>query len=85
MLFNKRLYYKYIGILENLTIFCFIVYCGIGGLIGAIIYELQGLLIGILVNFISGYIIYLFLRIKVEEMKWKMDIYEKIESNKREN
>ena len=82
MLFNKKLYYSYIKILENLTIFCFILFCGIGGLVGAIIYELQGLLIGILISFLSGYIIYLFLRIKVEEIKWKMDIYEKVENNK---
>lgn len=77
-MFNKNLYYSYIKILETITILVFITYCLVSGMAGAIIYEIKGLLIGLLISFISGYPIYLILKIKVEEMKWKLDIYNKI-------
>lgn len=81
MLFNRNLYYKYIRILENLTIIAFIAYCFVAIVVGAIFLEEKGILMGFAISFISGYPTYLILRIKVEDMKWKLDIYDKIDKN----
>lgn len=77
-MFDKKLYYNYIKIIENITIIIFILYCVVLSLIGVFILEIKGLIIGLIIGFISGFPTYLFLKIKVEEMKWKLDIYNKI-------
>ena len=84
-MFDKKLYYNYIKILENLTIIIFMLYCIILALIGTFTFKLKGLIISIIIAFISGYPTYLFLKIKVEEMKWKLDIYNKINTEEKES
>lgn len=81
MIFNRNLYYKYIRILENLTIIAFIAYCFVAAVVGAIFLKEKGILMGFAISFISGYPTYLILKIKVEDMKWKLDIYDKIDKN----
>lgn len=90
-MFNQKKYYKYIQIMENIAIFKYIIVVAICILIGIIIgkgNEKIGDTVGLIIGAVGGifiyYIIYVRDMIKIEEMKMRLDIYNKV-SNKKEN
>ena len=70
MLFEKEKYYKYIGTIENMITAYYFIIIGIFVLIGIASKNFIG--------FIISTIATLNAKIKIQEMKWKMDIYEKV-------
>ena len=74
-MFEKQKYYNQSKILENISIVIFIIYCAIFVTIGAILYEFHGLLFGLLIGFVTGYIPYLKAQIKVQEMRMMLEIH----------
>lgn len=81
-MFNKKKYYNYSSIIENISIFIFILYCGVLITIGAYFWGIKGILIGLLIGFITGYIPYMFIQIKVQEMRMKIEIHTSLTQNK---
>ena len=77
MLFEKEKYYKYIGTLQNIVNFAYAVIMLICFLIGSIGGPIGGLL-GIGIGFLLATTYTIVTKIKIQEMKWKMDIYERI-------
>lgn len=79
MIFEKEKYYGYIKTLENITIITYICIIIITAIIGlSISKNLIGLIIGIGIGFLIGNIYTIKTKIKIQEMKWKLDIYNKI-------
>lgn len=78
MLFEKEKYYKYIGTIENMITAYYFIIIGIFVLIGILSKSFIGFLICILIGVLMSTIATLNAKIKVQEMKWKMDIYEKV-------
>lgn len=78
MIFEQNKYYKYIGTLEKIIIAFYIFYILIGILIGA--YAGSGFTIIIcgLIGFFAAGIQTILIKIRIQEMKWKMDIYNKL-------
>ena len=81
MLFDKEKFKKYANDIETCAIIFFILYLTIACFIGLIIYKIIGLLIAIGITLFTGYPIYVIIMIKVQEMRWKIDIYEKLQKN----
>lgn len=77
-MFDKRKYYNYSSILENLSIVSFIVYCCICATIGLYFLEIKGVFIGLLAGFLTGYLPYMFAQIKVQDMRMKLEIHNSI-------
>lgn len=77
-MFDKKKYYNYSTILENLSIVLFIVYCGICITIGTYFLEIKGLITGLLIGFLTGYLPYMFVQIKVQDMRMKLEIHDSI-------
>ena len=81
MLFEKEKYYKYIGTIENMITAYYFIIIGIFLLIGIASKNFIGCIICILIGVLISTIATLNAKIKVQEMKWKIDIYEKIKTN----
>ena len=81
MLFEKDKYYKLIKALENIITIIYVVVIFISASIGAV-GGAGGLIIGILIGVLISYINTLIIKIKVQEMKFKMDLYDKVVRNK---
>lgn len=77
MLFEKEKYYKYIGTLEKLVNFLYLIFIILGFLIGCL-GKTKGAIIGGLIGFALASYYTLGVKIKIQEMKWKMDIHENI-------
>ena len=77
MLFEKEKYYKYIGTLQNMVNFAYAVIILICFLIGSIGGPFGGLL-GIGIGFLLATAYTIAAKIKIQEMKWKMDIHDKL-------
>lgn len=91
MLFDKKKYYNYITTKENIidiNIILSIVICLIIAIIiNHIFFKgdiIKAVIIGVIIGLILGYIKYRKESIKVEEMKMKLDIYNKIINGKNE-
>lgn len=78
MLFEKEKYYKYIRTIENMITAYYFIIIGIFILIGIASKNFIVCIICILIGLLISTIATLNAKIKVQEMKWKMDIYEKI-------
>ena len=78
MLFEKEKYYKYIGTIENMITAYYFIIIGIFILIGIASKNLIGFIICILIGILISTIATLNAKIKIQEVKWKMDIYEKV-------
>ena len=81
-MFDKKTYYSYITILDTLTTVMFMLFIIACSLVGLFVLEIKGLIIGLVVSLITSFPVYIFSKIKVEEMKWKLDIYNKIHEKK---
>lgn len=75
MFFEKDKYYKYIGDLENLINFSYAIYITIFAILGLVIYGIIGLILGILIGILIARIYTLNAKIKVQRMRWELDIY----------
>lgn len=82
MLFEKEKYYSYIGILEKMINFYYALFIGIFGIIGVATGNVFGLIIGVGLGFIMAKACTLGAKIKVQKMRWEMDIYLKLTEKK---
>lgn len=89
MLFDKKKYYNYITTKENIIdiniVISAVICLAISIIINHIIIKgdiIKVAIIGAIIGLILGYIKYRKEKIKVEEMKMKLDIYEKIINGK---
>lgn len=82
MIFEKDKYYKYIGTLEKIVNAIYIIYIFIGAVFGAAIGKVKGMSIGILITLLLATLHTITIKIKIQEMKWKMDIHEILNKNK---
>lgn len=78
MLFEKDKYYKYIKELENIVNFSYAIYAIIFGILGAIIGKGIGLILGIIIGMLLARAYTLNTKIKIQKMKWEIDIHQKI-------
>lgn len=78
MLFEKDKYYKYVGTLEKMVNFSYIVLIGLFMIVGILVGKEIGFIIGTLIGFILATTYTLNTKIKIQDMKWKLDIYQKI-------
>lgn len=78
MLFEKEKYYKYIGTIENMITAYYFIIIGIFLLIGIASKNFISCIIFVLIGILISTIATLNAKIKVQEMKWKIDIYEKV-------
>lgn len=77
MLFEKEKYYKYIGTLENMINFSYAIFIIIGFIIG-MAGQFIGALMGAGIGFLLAKVYTLNAKIRIQEMKWKMDLYQRI-------
>lgn len=78
MLFEKDKYYKYICTLEKIINFSYAIYMFLGFVIGAMIGNILGAIVGTSVGFLIATIYTINTKIRIQDMKWKMDIYFKL-------
>ena len=73
-MFEKEKYYQYIQTLEKAVNFYYVFLMGLGLLIGAFM-GIVGVLIGVLIGFFIAHMYTLAIKIKIQDMKWKIDIH----------
>lgn len=78
MLFEKEKYYKYIKDLENVINFAYVIFILLFGIIGLAMGKAIGLIIGILIGILLAGSYTLNTKIKIQKMKWEIDIYDKV-------
>ena len=78
MLFEQEKYYKYIQTLEKTKIAYYIIFIILGILLGAITGNGINIIIGGIIGFFIAGLSTLGIKIKIQKMKWEMDIYNKI-------
>lgn len=78
MFFDRNQYYKYIGTLEKIVNFSYCIIIGLCMLIGSATGKGTGFIIGTLTGLLLATLYTLKTKIQIQEMKWKMDIHEKI-------
>lgn len=78
MIFEKDKYYKYINTLEKMINFSYAIYMTVGFIVGIMIANIFGGMLGIAIGFLIATIYTINKKIQIQEMKWKMDIYSKI-------
>ena len=82
MLFEKEKYYKYINELQNNINVIYVIYGILGAILGiALQRNFIGLLLGIAIGILIARNQTLRTKIKIQEMKFNMDIYEKLNKN----
>lgn len=77
MIFEKETYYKYIKTLENMNTISYILIIGLGIIIG-LVTGIITLIISIPVSILIANMYTFATKIKVQEMKWKFDIYNEV-------
>ena len=77
-MFDKKKYYNQSKVLENVSIVIFTLYCVILSIIGTFTYEIKGLILGLLIAIITGYMPYLKMQIKVQEIRMMLEIHSKL-------
>ena len=78
MLFEQENYYKYIQTLEKIKTAYYVIFILIGILIGATTTNGLAIITGGLIGFFAAAMSTLAIKIKIQKMKWEMDIYNKI-------
>lgn len=81
MLFEKEKYYNYINKLEKNITITYIIITIFTAIIGTAILQGIGFIIGILLGLLISGNHTLITKIKVQKMKWELDIYDKIKEN----
>lgn len=79
MLFEKEKYYKYINNLERNIIIAYIIIILLTAILGIIIAKGIGLILGIAIGIIISGNYTLITKIRIQKMKWEMDIYQIIQ------
>ena len=82
MIFEKDKYYKYIGTLEKIVNAIYIIYIIIACLIGIATSSAMATIIILLISVLLATLQTLVFKIKIQEMKWKMDIHDIMKQNK---
>ena len=77
MIFEQEKYYSYIQTLEKYKNAIYVIYILLGIIIG-MYGGILGVIIGALIGFLSASMHTLGIKIKIQKMKWEMDIYNKI-------
>ena len=78
MIFEQDKYYKYIGTLEKIKTAFYIFYILIGIVIGSATGNGFTIILFGLIGFFFASIQTILIKIRIQEMKWKMDVYNKI-------
>lgn len=76
MLFNEEDYKKYIETIESLIILKYGLLIIVISIVGFFIFKIIGAIIGLIIGIILYYFLSIREKIKIEEMKMKVDIYE---------
>lgn len=79
MLFEKEKYYKYINNLERNIIIAYIIIILLTTILGIIIAKGIGLILGIAIGIIISGNYTLITKIRIQKMKWEIDIYQIIQ------
>ena len=77
-MFNINKYNKYIETIEKRIHYYYVFSFGIFTIIGAYTKGITGMIIGIIIGLLISNYLTLNLKIKIERMKWEIDIYKKI-------
>ena len=78
MLFEKEKYYKYINILEKNITIAYITITILTAIIGTATLQGVGFILGVLLGLLISGNYTLMAKIKVQTMKWEIDIHDKI-------
>ena len=81
MIFDKEKYYNYILKLEKRIDYYYILIIAITTIIGAFTYKIKGIIIGLIIGILIGNYITLKIKIKIQEMRMKLDLYNKIKES----
>ena len=76
MLFEKDKYYGFINGIEKMITVAYVIFILLGVIIGMTTGGIIGLIIGGLIGLFIATLYTKASKIKIQEMKWKMDIYE---------
>lgn len=77
MLFEKDTYYKYIRTLESMNTLAYIIIVGLGIIIG-LATGILTLIISLPISILLANMYTFATKMKIQKMKWEMDVYEKI-------
>lgn len=77
MLFEKDTYYKYIKTLESMNTLAYVIIVGLGVIIG-LATGILTLIISLPISILLANMYTFATKIKIQKMKWEMDVYDKI-------
>ena len=77
MLFEKDTYYKYIKTLESMNTLAYVIIVGLGVIIG-LTTGILTLIISLPISILLANMYTFATKIKIQKMKWEMDVYDKI-------
>ena len=77
MLFEKDTYYKYIKTLENMNTLIYVVIVGLGIIIG-LSTGILTLIISVPISILLANMWTFATKMKIQKLKWEMDVYDKI-------
>lgn len=77
MLFEKDTYYKYIRTLESMNTLAYIIIVGLGVIIG-LATGILTLIISLPISILLANMYTFATKMKIQKMKWEMDVYDKI-------
>ncbi len=83
MFFERDIYYKYIKTLESMNTIAYVIIIGIGILIG-LATGIATLIISIPISILLANMYTFATKIKIQEMKWKIDIHAEIMKKNKE-
>lgn len=81
MIFDKESYYRHMKILDNITFIIYFICIIIFLFVGMYFWKLKGAFICLFIGVIVNFPLYIRNQIKVEEMQWKLDIYDMLKAN----
>ena len=81
MIFDKEKYYNYILKLEKRIDYYYLLIIAITTIIGAFIYKIKGIIIALILGILIGNYVTLKIKIKIQEMRMKLDLYNKIKES----
>lgn len=85
MLFEKEKYYKYINQIEKSITVTYIIIVGIFMIIGLALANMISFILMTLIGFLISSMYTLGAKIKIQKMRWEIDIHNKINSTKDKN
>lgn len=76
-MFDEKKYYNYIQKLEKRLDYYYVFSIGIGAILGAYLYYIKGIIIGCIMGLLIANYFTLKTKIKIQKMKWEIDMYRK--------